>query len=233
MSEERVEGTVKMYNAEKGFGFITWRAGEDIYVHRSVVERANLETLTPGDRVSFVVQTRDGKTRADRLLRIGAGSQPPAARTASAPAVAPGRPNSQTDFRFGEGYLPAGYFEQKGDKHYLRPEVLDSAAIDVAKALGNAGMKSAQLRRFFSKARGIEAKLDRDRDKDFQQIIADIYGFKRDVAYQVGRKIVPEQFREFINRNVDLAVTDQESFKQGFLQHFESVVAYFVYYFRD
>lgn len=231
MSEERVEGTVKMYDTNKGFGFITWRPGEDIYVHRSVVERANLETLTPGDRVSFVVQMRDGKTRADRLLRIGTGSPPPAIRSVPVPAAAPARPSTQTDFRFGESYLPAGYFEQKGDKQYLRPEVLDSAAIDVAKALGNAGMKSAQLRRFFSKARGIEAKLDRD--GDFQQILADIYGFKRDVAYQVGRKIVPEQFREFINRNVDLAVVDQESFKQGFLQHFESVVAYFVYYFRD
>jgi CRISPR type III-A-associated protein Csm2 len=223
MSEERIEGTVKMYNAEKGFGFITWRAGEDIYVHSSVVKRANLETLTVGDRVSFVVQQRDGKARADRLLRISSGSPPPAA--------APARPSAQTDFRFDAGYLAAGYFRQEGEKRYLRPEVLDSAAINVAKALGNAGMKSAQLRRFFSKARGIEAKLDRD--GDFQQILADIYGFKRDVAYQVGRKIVPEQFREFINRNVDLAVIDQQSFKQGFLQHFESVVAYFVYYFRE
>lgn len=227
MAGERQEGTVKMYNAEKGFGFITWRPGEDIYVHHTAVERAGLAVLSQGERVSFVVQTRDGKSRADQIQRVGA-----AAGASSAPANQREiRPDRQTSFRFGPEYLSAGYFEDKHDKRYLRPEVLDSAAIDAAKALGNSGMKSAQLRRFFAKARGIEAKLDRERD--FEAIKADIYGFKRDVAYQVGRQVVPEAFQQFINRNVELATVDPESFKKGFLQHFESVVAYFVYYFRD
>jgi CRISPR type III-A-associated protein Csm2 len=92
-------------------------------------------------------------------------------------------------------------------------------------------MKSHQLRRFFNKARGIEAKLERE--KDFEAVKADILGFKRDVAYQVGRGVVPAEFKQFIDRNVELAVEDKKSFKQGFLQHFESVLAYFVYYFRD
>lgn len=119
----------------------------------------------------------------------------------------------------------------KKEERYLRPKVLDSTAIDVAKALGNAGMKSAQLRRFFGKARGIEAQLNRN--NDFHAIVADIYAFKRDVAYQVGRKIVPEDFKHFIDCNVELAVIDEVSFRRGFLQHFESVLAYYVYYFRD
>jgi CRISPR type III-A-associated protein Csm2 len=92
-------------------------------------------------------------------------------------------------------------------------------------------MKSAQLRRFFNKARGIESKLDRG--GDFEAIEADIYGFKRDVAYQVGRGVVPEEFQQFIDRNVELAVVDERSFREGFMQHFESVLAYFVYFFRD
>jgi CRISPR type III-A-associated protein Csm2 len=231
MSGERVEGTVKMYNAEKGFGFITWRPGEDIYVHRSAVERANLEALNPGDRVSFVVQVLGDKSRADRLMLMKAASGSSASPPPPSQSAPPARQDTRTNFRFDENYLLKGYFDHKGDKNYLWPEVIDSAAIDAAKALGNAGMKSAQLRRFFGKARGIEAKLDRD--GDFADIISDIFGFKRDVAYQVGRKIVPEQFQQFINRNVELAVVDEESFRKGFLQHFESIVAYFVYYFRE
>jgi CRISPR type III-A-associated protein Csm2 len=126
--------------------------------------------------------------------------------------------------------LREGYFERKGEKRYLRPEVLDGLAMDVAKVLGRQDMKSSQLRRFFNKARGIESKLDRE--KDFEAIKAGIYGFKRDVAYQVGREVVPEGFKQFIDRNVELAVQDEKSFRDGFLQHFESVLAYFVYFFR-
>ena len=87
------------------------------------------------------------------------------------------------------------------------------------------------MRRFFNKARGIESKLERV--EDFEAIKADIYGFKRDVAYQVGRKVVPAEFQYFIDRNVELAVQDEDSFRRGFMQHFESVLAYFVYFFRE
>ena len=143
----------------------------------------------------------------------------------------PARPDTRTKFSFGPGYLAQGYFEKKEEKLYLRSEILDSLAIDVAKVLGSKEMKSHQLRRFFNKARGIEAKLERE--NDFEAIKAEIYGFKRDVAYQVGRGVVPIEFQQFIERNVELAVQDKRSFKQGFLQHFESVLAYFVYYFRE
>jgi CRISPR type III-A-associated protein Csm2 len=172
--------------------------------------------------------------------------QPPR-RTTQAPAG----PDTSTSFEFGPDYLAGGYFdkekgdEQKGEgekgeeekgeekkveKRYLRPEIVDTLAMDAAKVLGNQGMKSAQMRRFFNKARGIESKLDRV--KDFKEVRADIYGFKRDVAYQVGRGVVPEEFKDFIDRNVELAVEDERSFRDGFLQHFESVLAYFVYFFR-
>ena len=78
-------------------------------------------------------------------------------------------------------------------------------------------------------------KMDRvDYKEDvFEAVKADIYAFKRDVVYQVGREVAPEEFRQFIDRNVELAVQDEESFRKGFLQHFESVLAYIVYYSRE
>lgn len=133
---------------------------------------------------------------------------------------------TRTTFRFDENYLRDGYF----DKGTLRPELVDEVAIEAAKVLGNSGLTSHQLRRFFNKMRGIEAKLD---THDFAEVRNDIYGFKRDVAYAVGRGVVSEDFKRFIDRNVELATQSEKDFRQGFIEHFQSVLAYFVYYFRD
>ena len=47
-------GTVKFFNATKGFGFIAPEGGgKDVFVHVSAVERAGLRTLNEGQRVSF------------------------------------------------------------------------------------------------------------------------------------------------------------------------------------
>ena len=56
-------GTVKFFDANKGFGFITPDAGKDVFVHRSAVEAAGMDTLTDGQRVTFDVQQdpRGGK----------------------------------------------------------------------------------------------------------------------------------------------------------------------------
>jgi CRISPR type III-A-associated protein Csm2 len=155
----------------------------------------------------------------------GGEGQPP-----RQPSRIPSRLDTRTTFRFGPDYLRNGYFEEKEGKRYLRPEVLDTLAMDIARLLGNRNMKPHQLRRFFNKVRSIETKLNRG---DFEVIKADIYGLKRDVAYQVGRGVVPEEFQQFIDRNVELAVQDEDSFRRGFMQHFESVLAYFVYFFRE
>ena len=42
-----------------------------------------------------------------------------------------------------------------------------------------------------------------------------------------------DEFKQFIDRNMELAVQDEDSFRRGFIQHFESVLAYFVYFFRE
>jgi arsenate reductase len=76
-------GTVKFFNAAKGFGFITPDGGADqVFVHISAVERADMQTLTEGQRLSFEVE---GDTRGAKAIRLHKLDQP----AASAPATAP------------------------------------------------------------------------------------------------------------------------------------------------
>lgn len=50
----RVTGTVKFFNSEKGFGFITPdEGGKDVFVHISAVEQSGMQGLQDGQRVSF------------------------------------------------------------------------------------------------------------------------------------------------------------------------------------
>jgi CspA family cold shock protein len=63
-------GTVKFFNATKGFGFIQPDdGGTDVFVHISAVERAGMRTIVEGQKLSFeVVQDRrSGKSAADNL----------------------------------------------------------------------------------------------------------------------------------------------------------------------
>jgi CspA family cold shock protein len=61
-------GTVKFFNAAKGFGFIQPEGGDkDVFVHISAVEQAGMGTLTEGQRVSFDVVTERGKLAAGNL----------------------------------------------------------------------------------------------------------------------------------------------------------------------
>jgi CspA family cold shock protein len=62
-------GTVKWFNAQKGFGFIQPSdGGKDVFVHISAVEQAGLSNLAEGQKVSYDVVTTDrGKTAAGNL----------------------------------------------------------------------------------------------------------------------------------------------------------------------
>jgi CspA family cold shock protein len=62
-------GTVKFFNATKGFGFIQPDDGsKDAFVHISAVERAGLSGLGEGQKVSYTLETgRDGKISAANL----------------------------------------------------------------------------------------------------------------------------------------------------------------------
>ena len=64
------QGTVKWFNATKGFGFIQPDdGGQDVFVHISAVERANMSTLNEGQKISYELEKdpRNGKTSAGQL----------------------------------------------------------------------------------------------------------------------------------------------------------------------
>ena len=69
---QRVEGTVKFFNGQKGFGFIQREdGGPDAFVHISAVERAGMSNLNEGQRVSFELEEdRRGKQAAVNLNSI-------------------------------------------------------------------------------------------------------------------------------------------------------------------
>src|SRR5882762_2982738 len=70
-SENVATGTVKWFNATKGFGFIQPDSGgKDVFVHISAVERAGLNTLNEGAKVSYEEKENRGKTSAENL-RVG------------------------------------------------------------------------------------------------------------------------------------------------------------------
>lgn len=61
-------GTVKWFNATKGFGFIQPEdGGKDVFVHISAVERAGLSGLNEGQKVSYEMQEERGKIAAVNL----------------------------------------------------------------------------------------------------------------------------------------------------------------------
>jgi cold shock protein len=63
-------GTVKFFNTQKGFGFITPNDGsKDVFVHISAVERAGMSTLSEGQTISYDVVNERGKNAAANLQK--------------------------------------------------------------------------------------------------------------------------------------------------------------------
>ena len=53
---ERINGTVKWFNASKGYGFISREGGKDVFVHFSAIAASGYKSLDEGARVSFEVK---------------------------------------------------------------------------------------------------------------------------------------------------------------------------------
>jgi CspA family cold shock protein len=66
----RISGTLKFYNAAKGFGFIAPDDGsKDVFVHASALEKSGIDSLNEGDRVTFVLED-DRKGRGKQAGEI-------------------------------------------------------------------------------------------------------------------------------------------------------------------
>ena len=68
--EERVKGTVKWFNPEKGFGFIEPESGEDVFVHFSSIVTDGFKTLEKGQKVEFEVTQGERGLQANNVRLV-------------------------------------------------------------------------------------------------------------------------------------------------------------------
>jgi cold shock protein len=67
---QMAEGTVKWFNAAKGYGFISREDGDDLFVHFREIQMDGFRTLDEGDRVVFeVTEGQNGKLQASNVRR--------------------------------------------------------------------------------------------------------------------------------------------------------------------
>ena len=64
------QGTVKWFNAEKGYGFIAEDGGPDVFVHYSAIDAQGYRSLDEGDRVEFEVSQGQKGPQADNVRKI-------------------------------------------------------------------------------------------------------------------------------------------------------------------
>ncbi len=69
MNEERATGTVKWFNAQKGFGFIEREGAPDVFVHHTEIQGDGYRELTEGERVTFVVTQGQKGPQASQVMR--------------------------------------------------------------------------------------------------------------------------------------------------------------------
>ena len=63
-------GTVKWFNADKGFGFITQESGSDVFVHYSAIQESGFKSLNEGDQVEFQVTQGPKGPQAQAVKKI-------------------------------------------------------------------------------------------------------------------------------------------------------------------
>ncbi len=67
----RTQGTVKWFNDQKGFGFISRENGKDCFVHFSAIQGEGFRSLTEGERVEFDVVDGAKGPAAENVVRLG------------------------------------------------------------------------------------------------------------------------------------------------------------------
>jgi cold shock protein len=67
---DRMQGTVKWFNATKGFGFISRENGPDVFVHHSAIKSTGFRTLEEGQRVEFTVEQGPKGLQASNVVTL-------------------------------------------------------------------------------------------------------------------------------------------------------------------
>jgi cold shock protein len=67
---DRVTGTVKWFNAAKGFGFISREGGEDVFVHYSAVQGGGFRELAEGQQVEFSIERGPKGLQAANVVKL-------------------------------------------------------------------------------------------------------------------------------------------------------------------
>ena len=83
---DRIQGTVKWFNATKGYGFIARDGGEDVFVHFSAITMEGYKKLHEGQKVEFEIETGPKGLQAARVTP----GRP--SRSGSSAGIAPPRP---------------------------------------------------------------------------------------------------------------------------------------------
>ena len=64
------QGTVKWFNAEKGFGFIEVEGGDDVFVHFTAIQGDGFKTLEEGQKVSFQIVEGNRGPQATNVVKL-------------------------------------------------------------------------------------------------------------------------------------------------------------------
>jgi cold shock protein len=67
---ERVQGTVKWFNAGKGYGFISREDGDDVFVHYSALQSEGYRSLDEGQRVEFTIERGPKGLQASNVVAL-------------------------------------------------------------------------------------------------------------------------------------------------------------------
>jgi len=119
---------------------------------------------------------------------------------------------------FPRDYLQSGYFAGA----VLRDDVFDTWARHVAGLLVSRNLSTNQMRAFYAHVRRAEASEKAGRD--FKEVREDILKMRPVAAARLGRKLIPAEFADFLDRNLD-QVKDVRSL-HAFAEHFQAVVGY-------
>lgn len=122
-------------------------------------------------------------------------------------------------------FFPPGYPDYFDSDGILKCEYLTERAERIAQAFGNAKPKLTphQLRAFYQHVKRQQGALKNGRP--FREVLVEICKLKPFAVERAQKDKIPTEFKEFICRNVD-KVKDQKTLLDGFVEHFQAVVAY-------